>query len=48
MALMWALSTPHTVLANGSPWELSHPISNCESQRLSFQVFRIGVEMQEL
>ena len=32
------LLTPLTFLTVGLTWKLSHPVSNCESQTLSFQV----------
>ena len=35
-----------TIMVVGSVNDLSHLVSNCESQRLSFYSFMVGVEMQ--
>ena len=35
-------------MAVGLDWEMSHLLSNCALQRLSFPYFEIEVEMQKL
>lgn len=37
VALLWAPPTPPPILAIEWDWDLSHPLSNRESQILSFQ-----------
>ena len=37
-AILWALPSPQIIVLVGSDQDLSCPCSNCESQRLSFQV----------
>lgn len=44
--LLWALLTVRTILTVGLDPEVSHPVSNCESQRLPFPGFMIRVEMK--
>lgn len=46
VGLLWALLTVQTILTVGLGPEVSHPVSNCESQRLPFPGFMIRVEMQ--
>lgn len=36
--ILRALPTPKTILAMRAEYELPHPVNNCISQRLSFQV----------
>lgn len=49
VALLWALSASQKFLSIESDWELFYPVRNCnKSCRLSFQVSKIGVEVQKL
>lgn len=44
-ALFWAFPTPQTI---GLDQELYHPVSNCESQRLSFQVTKMQLRCKKV
>ena len=47
--MWWPYQPPHTILAVESDWALSHMVSNWdETQRWSFHVSRIGVQMQKV
>ena len=48
VALLWALTTPHTILVVGLNQELSHRVTNCESRRLSFQVLELVMRCKRL
>ena len=48
VTLLWAFATPRTILVDGSDRESVHPVGSCETNRLFFQSFGIGVEMQKL
>lgn len=37
VAIMWALTTPQTILTVESNWELSQVGSNCKPWKLSFE-----------
>ena len=45
MAFVWALPTPQTI---GLDQELYHQVSNCESQRISFQVTKTQLRCKKV
>lgn len=48
MALLWTLLTTQTIMAIGSNQKSYHPVGNCESQILYFQVLKLELRSTKI